>query len=76
MSATQARKLMEGYRKTMVENELKKIKNKIEEAVNKGEDSLCLYGSIGKDARAILENLGYNVHSQQYRNEVETTIKW
>ena len=77
MSATQARKYMEGYRKTVVENELKKIKKYIEEATSRGEDCTYIHKTISNDTKTILENLGYNVeiHCKPY-DEVDTVIKW
>ena len=73
MNASQVRKLMEGYHKATIENELKKIKKGIEEAVANGDDYMRIHKIIGHDTKIILENLGYYV--ELVSNE-DTVVTW
>ena len=72
MTAEQARICIEGYHRTVVENELKNIKKKIEEAADRGEDCIYLHKSLSQDTKKILDNLGYKLDS----HESEIIITW
>ena len=72
MTAQQARICIEGYHRTVVENELKNIKKKIEEAIGNGEECIHLHKSLSQDTKKILKNLGYKIN----KNDSEIDITW
>lgn len=62
-TAEQTRKTMNLYKKNMVENELKKVKEEIQKAVEKG-DAFCYHErSLSEDTKQILKNLGYKIQT-------------
>lgn len=61
MTAKQARKMMEVYRKDYIKSEYKRICEQIKEAVENGYDSISTNKIIDPQIRILLLNLGYDV---------------
>lgn len=77
ITAKQAKECTNAYRKTIIDNEVKKIKEAIKNAMSERKYFTIIDGIINKDTRNIFENLGYKISIHQGRyNEQHTVIDW
>ena len=68
MTAKQARKMMEVYKKDYIKSEYKRICEQIKKAVENGYDSISTNKKIDPQIKILLLNLGYDI--------TDFTISW
>ena len=76
ISARQARECARAYRKSVINNEIKKVQEAITDAMNKGKTNAYIDGSISIDTKHIFENLGYKVRYGSQYNESYVVVDW
>ena len=76
MTAKEANAIADNVRKTRVTAEATNIYHKIESAARNGKNNISVYSAITPETKATLESDGYNVKSEDHRNERTVTISW
>jgi len=76
MDAKQARLGADMYNKRLYSEELDNILHEVEELSKKGHTTLTVYHSINHIVKIDLEELGYIVESNSFRNEENTFVSW
>ena len=76
ISAMEARSIVEEIQARALTEELKRVENLINEAVQKGEFKVYVGGVLKEETKNVLKNLGYSIEVGGRYNEIDTVIEW